>query len=49
MRKLANKKSHRILSDLYLDKISGILHARWAETQQAIAHKDSEARSLQNN
>ncbi|WP_181280553.1 hypothetical protein [Aphanothece hegewaldii] len=42
MRKIIKKKQNRILSENYLDKISGILRDRWAETQQAMQHKTRE-------
>lgn len=42
MGKIMKKKSNRIISENYLDKISGMLRDRWAETQQAIQHKNKE-------
>jgi hypothetical protein len=42
MGKIMKKKSNRIISENSLDKISGMLLARWSETQQAIQDKNRE-------
>lgn len=42
MSKIIKKKSPRFISQIYLDKVSGILRDRWKETQQAINQNTEE-------
>jgi hypothetical protein len=46
MRKKSNKQPNRVLSEMYLDKISEILRDRWKETQQAIQLRMKEKNNL---
>lgn len=42
MDKIVKKKSPRFISQIYLDKVSGMLRDRWKETQQAIKSQHTE-------